>query len=391
MKNEAQDLIVIGGGIGGAAAALRAAQYNLRVTWLLGDKRTAKASRSKYVYNIDNMIGVHPGLVLKKVDAELEPFPEARELLSKAHIPIGTQEIIDNVLDRVRAEFPGSVTVLEEKALEATQVDGMFEVQLASGEQLRAPDIVLSTGVMDLQPSLKKVMKSGKVIDDVRWIYPYANFERFLYCVRCEGHLTRDVPVVVVGAGETTAQVALMLYERYGGTPVLVTNGETLAISEDTRRLLEAYGGEIIEERIVDVFDEPDDPQEGGSSAPRAKKGTEMHGLVFESGRRLPARYAMVSMGLFRVYNQLALSLGAELEAGEQPDDLKHVLVEDHSSETSVRGLFCVGDMAKRRDGGPLMKQVYTAQEYAVRAVDTLERRSRKARRQEVLKALGAE
>ena len=51
-------------------------------------------------------------------------------------------------------------------------------------------------------------------------------------------------------------------------------------------------------------------------------------------------------------------------------------------------GLFCVGDMAKRRDGGPLMKQVYTAQEYAVRAVDTLERRARAERRRRLLASL---
>ena len=186
---------------------------------------------------------------------------------------------------------------------------------------------MLSTGVMDLQPSLKKTLKSGRVIDDVRWIYPYANLERFLYCVRCEGHLTRDVPVVVIGASETTAQVAMMLHERYGGRPVLASNGEPLTLREETRKLLEAYGAEIIEERIVDVFDEPED---GG--AVEGPKGSQMHGLVFESGRRLAARYAMVSMGLFRVYNDLARELGAELEPGDTSVEKKHVLVEDATS-----------------------------------------------------------
>ena len=154
--------------------------------------------------------------------------------------------------------------------------------------------------------------------------------------------------------------------------------------SAERKAVLRAYGAEIIEERIVDVFDEP----EGGGGAAGGPKGSEMHGLVFESGRRLAARYAMVSMGLFRVYNDLARQLGAELEAGPASEEKKHVLVEDSTSETSVTGLFCVGDMAKRRDGGPLMKQVYTAQEYAVRAVDTLERRARAERRRALLAGL---
>ena len=102
MTSEPRELIVIGGGIGGAAAALRAAQYLLPTAWVLGDKGTAKASRGKYVYNIDNMIGVHPELVLEKVRVLLEDQPEAVAALEGAHFQIGTQEIIDNAISRVR-------------------------------------------------------------------------------------------------------------------------------------------------------------------------------------------------------------------------------------------------------------------------------------------------
>ncbi len=55
----AHDAIVVGGGIGGSAAALRAAQHGLSVAWIRGDEGTAGASRARYVYNVDNMIGVH--------------------------------------------------------------------------------------------------------------------------------------------------------------------------------------------------------------------------------------------------------------------------------------------------------------------------------------------
>lgn len=389
MSQTRSDVLIVGGGIGGAAAALRAAQYQLNTVWATGDKRTAKASRGKYVFNIDNMIGVHPGIVLSKVAGALREYPDAREWLDGAQVNISTQDIVDNVAERVQADHSEHVDVSADKVVSLRREAEDFVAELGSGELVRARNVVLSTGVMDAQPSLKKTMKSGKVIDDVRWIYPYANLERVLYCIRCEGHLTRGEPLAVIGATETTAQVAMMLHERYGGSPVLLTNGEDPTFEEETRTLLEHYEIEVLRERIVDIHDRPEDPDCEHPALPGELKGSQMHGLELESGQRVRARFAMVAMGLYRVYNDLAQDLGAELEAGSLPPELKHVLVEDHSSETSVRGLFCVGDMARRRDGGPLMKQVYTAQEYAVRAVDTLERRARKERREALLRPDG--
>jgi thioredoxin reductase len=64
---ERHQLIVVGGGIGGSAAVLRAAQHGLTVAWIRGDTATARASRACYVFNVDNMIGVSGGIVQRKV------------------------------------------------------------------------------------------------------------------------------------------------------------------------------------------------------------------------------------------------------------------------------------------------------------------------------------
>lgn len=382
MQSSQRDLVVVGGGVAGAAAALRAAQYGLSLTWVLGDAESSRASRGRYVHEIDNMIGVHPGVLMSKLARLLRDQPEALAALAGAELVIGTQDLIDNVVERIEADFLDRTELVWERAVSARSGPDGFTVALSGEGEVHGEALVLATGVMDLQPPIKKTLPSGKLVDDIRWVFPYANRGRLLYCIRCEGHMTRDSRVAVIGAGETTAQIAMMLHERYDVPLVLLTNGEPLEATERSRALLEAYGIEVLTGRIVDIYD-----HEPGAPPPerRPKKGSQMHGLVLESGEQVPARYAMVAMGLHRVYNELAVELGAELEESDLATSLRHVLIEDATAETSVPGLFAVGDMGRRRDGGPLMKQVYTAQEYAVRAVDTIDRRRRGRRRRAVL------
>ena len=108
-----------------------------------------------------------------------------------------------------------------------------------------------------------------------------------------------------------------------------------------------------------------------------------MHGLTLEDGAAIDVERTFVVMGLHRVFNDLARELGADLEDSAEPADQRHVLV-DTNSETSVPGLFAVGDMTRRHERS-VMKQVYTAQEYAVRAVDLIDRRGRSRRRRALL------
>lgn len=377
MSDTLYDVAVVGGGIGGSAAALRAAQHNLRAAWLLGDASTAKASRAKYVYNVDNMVGVHPSIVQKKLSALLSA-PEhtaARKLVEEAHLHLGTQDMVNEVVTRVRMHFQ-QVEILPHRVTAASRDGEHFVLQTQAGP-LRARYVVLATGVMDRQPRIKVTTKSGKLIDDVNWVYPYANNETLLYCVICEGHLTRQSPTVVFGASEAAAQVALMLHERYGTTVSLLTNGEPLAASDDSRKLFQVYGVRVNEARVVEVLD--------GGASPR---GASLRGFRLEDGQVIEARFALVTMGLHRVYNELAVQLGAEVDEHETPEASRHVLVEEPTSETSVRGLFAVGDMSRRRGAAPSFKQIYTAQEFAVRAIQAVDRRVRAARRASLLAGL---
>jgi thioredoxin reductase len=164
------------------------------------------------------MIGVSGGMLQRKV-LELLSGPEhaaAREAIARTHFHVGTEDIIEDVVHRLSAEFADRVTLVDEKAIAARRDGAAFVVETDRGQTFRGGAVILSTGVMDRQPRVKLTTKSGSVVDDIRWIYPWANAESLLYCILCEGHLVRGTPVAVFGASEAAAQVALLLHERYG-------------------------------------------------------------------------------------------------------------------------------------------------------------------------------
>ena len=366
------DLIIVGGGVAGSAAALRAAQNGLHTLWIRGTRRDHKRSRGHWVVNIDNMIGVHEGIIRGKVQRVLargEAFAHARDALAaQGHMTISTRDVIGNVVDRIEADYPELVTMLEETATAAARTpDGDFEVSVGE-ERHRATGLLLATGVMDRQPSILKDHR-GSSTDDIKWIYPAANREQVLYCIRCEGHLTRTRAACVVGHGEAAASIAMMLHERYGSAETVLTNGEAPTWSERAGAILAAYGIQVRTERIVDLGSE------------RAA----LRSITLEGAETLEVAFALVSLGLYRVYNDLARDLGADLADEGRPEEVRHVRI-DSRGETTVTGLFAVGDMTSR-DDEPVMKQVYTCQEYAVRAVDELDRRRRDRMRSAALAA----
>jgi thioredoxin reductase (NADPH) len=364
--------IIVGGGIAGSAAALRAAQYQHRTLWIRGTKLDAKRSRAQWVYNIDNMIGVHDGIVRKKVRRLLrgDEHAAARALLDQTGtLPISTRDIVDNVVERIENEYASVVTMLEATAEHASPLDEKGEISFqvaADGQIFAAPHLVLATGVMDRQPSILKDRR-GEIKDDIKWIYPAANREQVLYCIRCEGHLTRGKQVAVIGHSEAAAQISMMLHERYQSASVILTNGTPPVWSAESAQLLEHYGVSVIQARITDFLAE----REG------------LHGIELQDHEPVSVGYALVAEGIYRVYNQLAIELQAELGDPGRPTEQRHVLI-DSRGQTSVHNLFVIGDMAQRTDE-PVMKQVYTSQEYAVRAIDSIDSRIRHERRRAAL------
>lgn len=361
------DVIIIGGGIGGAAAALRSAQNGMATVWFLGSRATRKRSRSQWVDNLDNMVGFHEGIIKDQVLMTLtkNKQADAAELVRQEHYHINNRAIIKNTIERIRTDYR-NVKIVEAAVTEISRNSETFTAM--AGEAYQSTAIVLSTGVMDEQPHIIKSNKKGVLEKSPKWIYPFANREQILYCIRCEGHLTKNDQVAVIGHSNVAAELAMMLYERYSVPVTLITNGENPAFSKDRQALLDYYEIDIMRDPIV------------GLMSAGARR---LRGFIFEDHNTLEVKFALVSLGLHKVYNELAIQLGARLMDEDQPEEKRHVWI-NHKGETSVANFFAVGDLVKREDE-PVMKQVYTAQEYAVRAVDSIDFRRRKANRNLIL------
>ena len=370
--SKSYDIIIVGGGIGGSASALRAVQYDLNVCWFYGDKQTSKASRSKWIYNIDNMVGFHEGIVKGEL---LKAFKspdddELRKRINETHIHISGTAILNNTRERIESGYPDNINIIDSAAVSASREDELFII--SDGEfEARSEYVILATGVMDEQPHVMKE-RGGETVDSTKWIYPFANRETILYCIRCEGHLTRGDNVAVIGSGKAAEQLSFMLHERYGIEVTILTNGEELNPDDDTKKLLSEYGISVYTQRITDAVGEI---------------GGQLRRFVLADGEEVEVKFALVALGLHKVYNDLLIQLGAELDDEGLSEDKRHVKV-DRRAETSVRNLFAVGDMAKR-DDEIVMKQIYTAQEYAVRAVDSIDYRIRSKNRKKLLDKIG--
>ncbi len=363
------DIIIIGGGIGGCAAALRGAQNGMRLLLITGSRASHRRSRSQWVHNIDNMIGLNDGVITDQVRTSLEKagFGPAAAHIAGEHYHFNNRRIIDNTLQRLERHYAAWTTILRGDATGLVRTPDGFGVETEEGIA-RSPAVVLATGIMDEQPHFEIIDRSGQGHGSLRSIYPFANRGVALYCIRCEGHLTRNDPVAVIGHSETAAQIAFMFHERYRNPVYLLGNGTAAALTGTSQTLCEKYGIEIIPNAITRFVS--------------AEVG-QLCGVEFGGRPEIKVRFALVALGTHRAYNDLARAVEAELASGDLPPEQRQVLI-DYRGETSVRGLFAVGDLALRRDE-PMMKQIYTAQEYAVRAVDSIDSRRRKAFREAAL------
>ncbi len=307
------DIAIVGSGAAGSMGTLRAVLNNLSTVSFLGSALTKKRSRAIWVGKVENM----PAL-FDKPKAITQSATEVYQWIDKH--PTWSQ----------------LSTSIKEEVVKITGVKGDFILETNKGGKYRAKFVVLCTGIMDVQP---------KIGGDIKNVYGMANAGHVDYCIRCDGHKSKNRDVTIIGSGESAGWVAALLKERYEPPSVTVlTNGEPLATKPGSplEVRLKAYGIRVIAEPIAELIG---DPKEG------------LTGIRLADGTVHATQIAYVSMGTI-VYHQLAKDMGAVI------DDRGYV-VTDEAGETIVPGLFAAGDMRANKK-----KQIYTAWDMVVDSVD---------------------
>jgi len=308
-------------------AYLRAVLNHDDTVWFLGDANSKKRSRGTWVFEVDNIPGMH---------GDGKPITAAASTTRKW---VEAQDTLRDKSTVVRAR----VTSIERTA------DGLFELTASKKgrtEKALARYVILATGVMDVQPL---------IADSIEPVFPYANRGDLIYCVRCDGHRVIGKALAVIAPAQTGAGIANLMHERYGVNNVhVLTHGDREPATGETAELAERYGVSVLTAPIVDIVGDPN--------------GDGLQGFTLADGTTVHAEKAIVALGTI-VYSDLAKQLGAELA-----DDGR--VITDVSGHTSAAGLYAAGDVVAHKK-----MQIYTGWDEAVDAADAINRRLRAKRR----------
>lgn len=322
--NKIHDIAIIGGGAAGQMAALRSVLNHTSTLWFLGDANTNRKGRAQWVSSVDNIPG----------------FFE-----TKRPITATTKDTIAFI--ESRSDLSPHLTSLKKAVQSVRKTNDIFEVQ--SGDDVfHAKFIILCTGTMDVQPVIQGSIKP---------ILPFANRGDVDYCMRCDGHKTFGRDTAVIGHTTSAAWVAIILKERYDPPSVrILTHGQKPAFDDETKKLIEVYNITVHEDEIIDIL---------------ANEDKSLAGFVLRN-ETIRTQKAFPMLGSI-VYNELAKQLGAEL-------DTRDHLIVNNKFETSVPGLYATGDIVSGKK-----KQVYTAWDMSVDAVDDIDLKLRRQKREVLL------
>lgn len=323
-------IAVVGGGSAGIMAALRGVLNNDEVLLYMGSAKTKKKSRALWVSKIENIPG-HFDYKKGIVNPNIETLKWIKQ-----------SEFKDNLI-----QINSAVTDIKKNS------DGTFNITDDKGATENVFAVVLATGVMDVQP---------KIQGSIETVFPFANVQLIDYCIRCDGHHVQNKNVAIIGGGDGAAWVGILLKERYDIPEItIVTNGDEQEFTKDTKKLIELYKIKVENSPILNI--------QGDA------KQRKLDGFKLEDGKDINAKIAFVSMGMV-IYNELAKQIGAQLDERGFVKTFK-------LSETSMENAYAIGDLKANSK-----KQIYTGWDNAVDAMDSINSKLRRIKRNQMLEAL---
>jgi thioredoxin reductase len=197
------DIVVIGGGPAGVAAATWAARYRRSVALVdRGEPRNRWAAESHGYLGDDP---VAPRTLMERAMRDLRRYP---------------------------VEVCEGVTAIDIR----TGPDVGFHTTLANGSRLASRRVILATGVQDDFPAIENFFDHyGKSVH---------------HCPACDGYEARGTDVAVIGWSEHIAGFALGLLD-WARSVTIVTDGHSFGGDAHHRRALRRHGVSIVEGDVV--------------------------------------------------------------------------------------------------------------------------------------------
>lgn len=183
------DLIIIGGGPAGVAAAVYAARKRLR-TILITDDWGGQSTVSPEIQNWIGDIAISGSDLAKKLRAHVEAYQGEWLQLASPH-----------------------------RALSAKDIDGGIEVSVSGGKTFQAKTVLIASG-----SNRRKLEVPGAAEFDQKGL---------TYCASCDGPLFADQDVAVIGGGNAAFETAMQLL-AYCKSVTLVNRGDTFRADELT-------------------------------------------------------------------------------------------------------------------------------------------------------------
>ena len=284
------DTIVVGVGSAGMAAAIYAARFNLKVL-VIGKEVGGLLNDS---HNVEN----YPGY---KSISGLDLMMKFKEHMDNLDVPFKDEWV--EQAETCNPENP------KERCFKLTTKDG-------NGEQheYKCRTLIITTGARHKKLNAKgEEDLSGKGVS---------------YCATCDAAFFKDVPVAIVGGGDSAAIAGNLLREFASKVYVLVRSDEMRAEPINKKRLEDSDKVEILYETEVEEILGENEVE--GVKLTKEYNGSdtlELQGVFIEIGQIMNS--------------DIGKQLGCELT------DRGEIIIND-KSETNVQGVFAAGDVGNR-------------------------------------------
>ncbi|QQS59783.1 FAD-dependent oxidoreductase [Candidatus Peregrinibacteria bacterium] len=271
--SSSRDLLIIGLGPAAYTCAIYCARYRMNVA----------------------LIGAQPGGQMG-ASGEVENYP--------GFLSIPGQELAQKMMDQTKEN---GADVVFDTVDEITKMpEGDFLVKGTITGEYRAKSILLSTGT--------KRRKLGVLGEEEYY------GKGLTYCATCDGMFYRNLPVAVVGAGNSAAEAALYLADICESVRVFVRKDHFRADAVLVEKI--NNNPKIIVEFLTEIAE--------------VQGGAKMERVLLKNGETRDIRGLFIEIGA-NPENTLAKQLGVDL-------DSEGYLVVDSGQRTNISGVFAAGD-----------------------------------------------